>query len=354
VALQGQWDALDPLPAVELVHAWCPLLPMRVRSDVLDVVLARLGRAVEEWDPRTAAIPIHQWVHPWLPLLARQFEASGLYRSIRLKLGEALRLAKWLPSDGSALRILTPWRGVFLACDLDAFLDRHIVPALAGHLRGLELTPVRQDFAPWHHVLAWLGLLAPVRIAQLVAEEFFPKFARVLHGLLHQPHPDYEGIIAWYQQWKDVIPEKVREHPALVVEWDRTLEIMTAAMEGEPAPAAAAAAPPEGIESLNAAAVHDIRRERFQAEQARAISRAAFLGPERSFREEVEEYALRHNVLFAPKKGLSHDGKPLYAFGPITCYLDAGVIHVLDGERWRPSSLEQVVQRSQAQARGRR
>ncbi len=63
--------------------------------------------------------------------------------------------------------------------------------------------------------------------------------------------------------------------------------------------------------------------------QARAVGQRPPPDMERSFREEVEEFAAAHDVVFAPKKGLSHDGKPLYSFGPATCYLDQKVIYVL-------------------------
>eukprot|EP00667_Euglena_gracilis_P003182 EG_transcript_3189 len=348
VALQGQWDVLDAAPAAELVHSWAPLLPVRLKGELLDIVLSRLQKAVEDWDPRGAKLSVHVWVHPWLPLLGRQFEAGGLFKTIRFKLGEVLRQARWLPNDSSALNILLPWAGVFLEPDLHAFLDRYILPALTAYLRAIELRPAQQDFTPWKHVMAWQVLLPATRLAQLIVEEFFPKFSIVLHGLLRQPQPDYEQVMAWYLQWREAMPTAVQDADAITVQWDRALEMMNAAMEGETVPLSA----PQDIEALNRGAAQEIQRERFRAEQARAISRATFLETERSFREEVEEFAMAHDFVFAPKKGMSHDGKPLYSFGSVTCYLDNKLLYTQQDDRWRPCSLEQLLKRAEAR-RGR-
>ena len=40
-----------------------------VSINVLDqMVIPRLQHGVESWDPTTDTIPMHTWVHPWLPV----------------------------------------------------------------------------------------------------------------------------------------------------------------------------------------------------------------------------------------------------------------------------------------------
>lgn len=63
---------------------------------------------MEEWEPRQERVPLHAWLHPWLPVLGPQLQQ--LYAGIRHKLAAAL--TAWHPSDRSALALLSPWHRV--------------------------------------------------------------------------------------------------------------------------------------------------------------------------------------------------------------------------------------------------
>lgn len=81
---------------------------------------------VESWNPLTDTVPIHSWIHPWLPLMQARLEP--LYSPIRNKLANALQ--KWHPSDASAKLILQPWKDVFTPGSWEAFMVKNIVPKL--------------------------------------------------------------------------------------------------------------------------------------------------------------------------------------------------------------------------------
>ncbi len=68
-----------------------PLLPASVLEHILlHLVMPKLASAVEVWDPRRESIPIHAWLHPWLPLLGGHMHS--LYPPIRFKLANALKV----------------------------------------------------------------------------------------------------------------------------------------------------------------------------------------------------------------------------------------------------------------------
>ena len=92
------------------------------------LVLPKLKADVDSWNPRIDPLPLHSWLHPWLPLAANDME--DLYPVIRYKIGVAL--AEWHPSDMSALTILRPWAKVFKPQVRDVVWD---MPVLAFTLR---------------------------------------------------------------------------------------------------------------------------------------------------------------------------------------------------------------------------
>lgn len=81
---------------------------------------------VDNWNPLTDTVPIHSWIHPWLPLMQARLEP--LYPPIRSKLANALH--RWHPSDPSARLILQPWKDVFTPGAWEAFMVKNIVPKL--------------------------------------------------------------------------------------------------------------------------------------------------------------------------------------------------------------------------------
>lgn len=88
-----------------------------------------LFQQVDNWNPLTDTVPIHSWIHPWLPLLQSRLEP--LYPPIRSKLSNALQ--RWHPSDASARLILQPWKNVFTAGAWEAFLLKNIIPKLGSN-----------------------------------------------------------------------------------------------------------------------------------------------------------------------------------------------------------------------------
>jgi len=220
---------------VALVEAWEDVLPHRQREMLLSsTIVPKLRDAVASWDPRADTVPVHAWLHPWLPFIPEQLEE--LYPTLRYKIGVAL--AQWHPSDPSAHTILQPWAKVpapplnplqavpcwpgppaavlrparsalsprlctqvFKPLHMEALLVRCVLPKVAVALREMPINPANQPLEPFNWALLWLGTAPTDQLAAIFDAEFFPRWLNVLFQWL-TARPDYEEVTRWYLNWK--------------------------------------------------------------------------------------------------------------------------------------------------------
>lgn len=128
-----------------LLAAWSTVWPAWQLDNVLEqMVLPRIGRAVDAWDPLTDTVPVHEWILPWQQLLGKNGQMEeAVYQKIRVKLAAAL--GGWRPVDRSARAMLLPWVGVMAAPAMETFLVRNVVPKLQQSLADLVINPMQQD-----------------------------------------------------------------------------------------------------------------------------------------------------------------------------------------------------------------
>ncbi|KAI9591953.1 GC-rich sequence DNA-binding factor-like protein-domain-containing protein [Syncephalis fuscata] len=221
--LNNEWDPHNSDPAVMLFEQWKDLLPQFIFDNIChQVILPKLRRAIDDWNPRQDPVKIHTWLHPWLPVMSEWMEE--LWTPIRHKY--TVILQQWHPSDPSALDVLLPWQGVFQSVDMDHLLTTTILPKLTMALRvEFEVNPQQQDLAPLEWVLSWLPMLPTTTMAQLLEQEFFPKWLELL-SLWLQGKPNYDEVTEWYMYWKNLFPEEIREHPRIQDGFRRGLDLM--------------------------------------------------------------------------------------------------------------------------------
>lgn len=66
----ADWNPRDCDALIDLLDLWMPVLPVWIVDNVYDqLVLPRLKEEVEKWNPMTDTVPIHTWIHPWIPLI---------------------------------------------------------------------------------------------------------------------------------------------------------------------------------------------------------------------------------------------------------------------------------------------
>ncbi|NP_001087642.2 tuftelin-interacting protein 11 [Xenopus laevis] len=339
----AQWQPRNCAPMADFLDSWVHLLPVWILDNILDqLIFPKLQKEVENWNPLTDTVPIHSWIHPWLPMMQSRLEP--LFSPIRNKLSNALQ--KWHPSDSSAKLILQPWKEVFTPGSWEAFMVKNIVPKLGMCLSEFVINPHQQHMEVFHWVTDWEGMVALSSIVGLLEKHFFPKWLQVLCSWLSN-NPNYEEITKWYLGWKSMFSDLVLAHPAIKDKFNEALDIMNRAVSSS----VGAYMQPGARESI-AYLTQTEKRKDFQYEamqerrDAESIAQrgiGAAAAVPMNFKDLIQSKAEEHNIVFMPLIGKRHEGKQLYNFNRIVIYIDRGVVFVQGEKTWVPTSLQSLI-----------
>lgn len=330
-------DFKHPDELISLLDCWSSLLPLWLLYHIYSqIIIPKLDSEVENWDPLTDVIPIHTWIHPWLPLLV-DHNIENIFSSIRRKIG--LALTAWHASDVSAKIILEPWHNVFKPESWNVFLSTHIVPKLANVLNEMEINPSSQNLDPWHWVLAWQDLMSPNMLASLLAQYFFPKWLNVLYQWLCQ-RPNFDEISTWYSGWRSLIPESLSLTAEIQSYLRKGLEMMDFAVSS-----------PLGMNaySFNAQPtlpiVSNPEQLAFLRHNLMSQSTASSTNDSINFKQLVARRASERGVLFMPLAKKDADGHLIHQLGNHQVYIDRSVIFAFNPSisKWIPVSIDDLL-----------
>ncbi|CAH9072242.1 unnamed protein product [Cuscuta europaea] len=343
------WQARDPEPMLRFLESWEKLFPPVVLHAILDnVVLPKLSAAVDTWDPRRETIPIHSWIHPWLPLLGQKLEKC--YHTIRYRLESVLHA--WHPSDMSAYYILSPWKTVFDPNSWEKLMARFIVPKLLAVMHEFQVNPANQNLDQFYWVRTWATDVPIHHMVQLF-DIFFNKWLEVLYHWLCS-NPKFEEVTKWFLGWKEILPPEVVAHEHIRDRINVALGMMSQAAEGleviQP-----------GLRE-NISYLRVLEQRQFEAQKKAAAAQAQQhasanlsggfhgegIGSENamSLKEIIEIHAQQNGLLFLPKPGRMQDGLQIYGFGNISIVVDTlnQKIFAQAEDKWSSVSLDQLLE----------
>lgn len=332
------WQARDPEPMLRFLESWEKLLPSSVLQTILDnIVMPKLSAAVDSWDPRRETIPIHAWVHPWLPLLGQKLEI--FYHTIRNRLEGVLHA--WHPSDMSAYHILSPWKTVFDPASWEQLMVRFILPKLLAAMHDFQVNPANQKLDQFYWIQTWASAI-PVHHMIHLMDVFFDKWQQVLYHWLCS-NPNFEEVTNWYLGWKKLVPPELLANEHVRHRLNVGLDMMNQAVEGMEV------VQPGLRENISYLRV--LEQRKFEAQQkaaahARASGSLGGATTQMTLKEVIEEYAQQNGFLFKPKPGRMQDGHQIYGFGKISIIIDSlnQKVFAQMEERWSLVSLEQLLE----------
>ncbi|KAL4200568.1 hypothetical protein AMTRI_Chr02g254230 [Amborella trichopoda] len=354
IAATNSWEPRDPEPMLRFLESWDKLLPPQVLQEILiNMVMPKLSAAVDSWDPRRETVPIHAWLHPWLPLLGDKLEP--LYHPIQFKLGNVLHA--WHASDASAYAILSPWRTVFDPISWERLIVRYIVPKLMSVLQEFQVNPANQNLEQFYWVMSWANAIPIHHMVNLLEVGFFTKWQQVLYHWLCS-NPNFEEVTQWYLGWKDLFPKELLANERIRLQLNVGLNMMNQAVEGM------VVVQPGVRENISYLRVTEQRQFEAQQQAAAFAQNQGASGvhmdnmgvPEMSLKEAIEAYAQDNNLQFLPKVGRTHDGLQVYGFGNVSVCVDSvkQLIFAQSGDRWVAVSLEQLMEMQRTRRAGAR
>ncbi|CAJ2664616.1 unnamed protein product [Trifolium pratense] len=330
------WHAKDPEPMLRFLESWEKLLPSSVLATILDtIVMPKLSSAVGTWEPHQETIPIHTWVHPWLPMLGHKLE--GIYQTIRFKLSTVLDA--WHPSDGSAYAILSPWKTVFDSDSWQQLMHRYIVPKLKAVFVSddFQVNPASQKLDQFYWVMNWASVI-PVHLMVDTMDIFFTKWLTVLYRWLCS-NPNFNEVLRWFLGWKELIPKELLANELIRCKLNCGLVMMNQAAEGmevvQP-----------GLKEKISYYTRVSEQRKFETHQKAEAYISADGANEMSMKEIIEAYARDHGLLFKLKPGRMHNGHQIYGFGNVSIIIDSlnQKVYAQNEERWSLETLGRLLE----------
>ncbi|CAH8456511.1 unnamed protein product [Schistosoma rodhaini] len=350
----NEWNPRDCEPLLEVLEAWQPLLPddMLQRKILDQLILPKLQDAVSSWNPLTDTVPVHTWLHPWLPWFGGVERLSCLHDMVLQKLGSCL--TNWHPSDASARSVLMPWRTIFPVTSMAAFLSRHVVPKLALALQQFQLNPAKQNMDPWNWVMRWADLIGPAVLVNLLEHHFWSRWLSVLSSWLNQgvearqrgdhvaAGQVYQEVGRWYAGWKGQLPPECMEYASVKDALTKALAMMERSMRGLP--------PQEP--QISKQSQSDVSR--FPAGSSCVLppafgSTPLVAPPPTTLRKQVEQVAAQRGFLFHPISNRMFEGQQVYRLESLQVFFDRNVSYVYnpsDGG-WLPVTFAELMARAQ-------
>ncbi|KAL3268527.1 hypothetical protein HHI36_007636 [Cryptolaemus montrouzieri] len=334
----SSWNARDCDILINLLEIWITVLPQWIVENIFDqLIIPRLKEEVNSWNPLTDTVPIHTWIHPWIPLLDSKLQ-EVIYPIIQEKLGSAL--TNWHPSDRSAKFMLQPWQRALPAGSFLAFLIKHIVPKLQLCMQSLVINPHEQHLDGWHWVMDWSDMLSVGNMTLILDKFFFPRWLQTLSLWLNH-NPNYSQVTEWYSGWKRMLSEELLAQPTIKENFHKALEMMHRAVNMGQQPGARESISYLTTIETNVPPPPPCPKVESFAEAVRTASKIP-----QGFKDLIAKRCEEKGILFVPITNKFREAKQVYRLGSngVQCYIDRNVVfYSQNNTTWIPTSLNRLL-----------
>ncbi|PFX30515.1 Tuftelin-interacting protein 11 [Stylophora pistillata] len=374
------WTCREYESMLNLINIWIPVLPQWILENIKQqLILPRLQVEVDAWNPLTDTVPVHAWIHPWLPLMGDRLEP--LYAPIRFKLASAL--TNWHPSDPSAKMMLEPWSksraDLRMAKEtLERFFQRYNgcihssinlteIVAVLGRIHykpspaALRAFSLGHGVGGHHNAAAFHQFVRKTFLSSLdsglylgygfvcssLVNRISLRLQYVRKALRFRASVRRARARDLYSGWKGMFSDDLLNHPTIKVQFNRALDVMNQAVTSP-----GGVLQPGARENIAYLTSTERRREAEAAAMAAAVEKqkaeaartlAASQNVPSNFKDLIQNLAEENNLIFMPTPNRRFEGKALYSLGKVTLYIDRGVVFVNTQGVWKPVSLQDLI-----------
>jgi hypothetical protein len=370
-------------------------------SIMFDVIYPKLHHSLSQWKPMAAhdvdgemiRNPPHSWIIPWLLHLDYKSMLTNLLLDVKRKIRNAIIFASKMKESNQStdwfewsLRFMKNWVGIFDQKTLQGITSDCLTPRLGRYLNTVsmsESSPSNPDALDIVYAFYNEGILAQMECLSLIEGELLSKIASSLHDNLtsdsNQPEPtNPENIskaaqtyIAWkkrliFSKHDKIITKDGIPPLGYILQKDANicrilygcLLMIKAASTNDEDSLNDLEPPMEQSTNYKTVQARRAKENRLREEEetmrgkvdkvnnvASAAKSHVQVKGGATFKEVIEDFASHNGIMFYPKSGSNNtkDGKRIYMFGTSQVYLDANVVFAVDGDLWKPMSLDDLL-----------
>ena len=315
-AISVKWEVRDPNRLISMFEGLRGFFTESKVSTLLnDFVMLRLKNEVNSWDPTKDMIPIHVWLHPWLPLLRDKL--STLYPDIRRKLVKVLKC--WKANDRSAYQIIKPWHTIFDKDSMNNFLLIAIVPKLQEYVGTIDFREESYGVEELGNIMIWEDILPRNFFLAILGGVYLPRWQNCIFHLLQKQR--FEPAAMCYIRFRQVVPFQIIINSFILDSLNATLNLMKKAFRQENiedfSPTYKSYQDFLRVWNIDSETKSNFQSLKRSSRESHRISA--------SFKDVVESFAEENSICFVPRQGRFYEGKQLWQFGSVNIFIENDV-----------------------------
>ncbi|CAG8434779.1 8742_t:CDS:10 [Scutellospora calospora] len=226
-AINNTWYTRDFDPEINLLKNWRPpLLPVFIYENIINqLIMPKLTREVDAWNPKTDIEMIYQWLHSWLPLL----DTKAMNICIRgKKLSEIIRTRfqiNPIKQELGLFNCVMTWRHMFTSEIFGRLFETAFFPKCVPPEMLSDLIIETQFIKGLNMINESISLVPAGRLKHPSQQSEVPDSDQLFSSTNYAPIIDDDEIT-----FKEIVKEFAEEHNLLFIPTNKIHQVIRMAL----------------------------------------------------------------------------------------------------------------------------